>query len=72
LGYQIGAAVAGGTAPLIATWLLVQFNDSYVPVALYIVLTAIISLIAVFTVKDKSNQELDEFKNTEERTLQRV
>ena len=62
LGYQIGAAVAGGTAPLIATWLLVQFNNSYVPVALYIILTAIISLIAVFTVKDKNNQELDEFK----------
>lgn len=61
LGYQIGAAVAGGTAPLIATWLLVQFNNSYVPVALYIILTAIISLIAVITVRDKSNQELGEF-----------
>lgn len=61
LGYQIGAAVAGGTAPLVATWLLVQFNNSYVPVALYIILTSIISLIAVYTVKDKSKQELDEF-----------
>lgn len=72
LGYQIGAAVAGGTAPLIATWLLVQFNNSYVPVALYIILTAVISLIAVFTVKDKSNQELDEFKEQKKKELQSV
>ena len=61
LGYQIGAAVAGGTAPLVATALLVQFDNSYVPVALYIMLTALISLVAVLAVKEKSNQELDEF-----------
>ncbi|HWL13479.1 MAG TPA: MFS transporter [Ureibacillus sp.] len=61
LGYQIGAAVAGGTAPLVATALLVQFDNSYVPVALYIMLTAVISLVAVMAVKEKSNQELDEF-----------
>src|SRR5699024_4656080 len=43
LGYQIGAAVAGGTAPLVATSLLIAFNDSYIPIALYIILTSIIS-----------------------------
>lgn len=63
LGYQIGAALAGGTAPLVATALLVKFNNSYVPVAIYIILTAVISLIAVLVVKEKSNQELDEFNN---------
>lgn len=62
LGYQIGAAVAGGTAPLVATALLVRFDNSYVPVALYIILTAVISLIAVFSVREKSNKELDEFE----------
>ncbi|MBD8027542.1 MHS family MFS transporter [Ureibacillus sp. Re31] len=62
LGYQIGAAVAGGTAPLVATALLVQFDNSYVPVALYIILTAVISLFAVFSVREKSNKELDEFE----------
>lgn len=60
LGYQIGAAVAGGTAPLIATALLIRFNDSYIPVAIYIIITSIISLIAIWTVKDRHNQELDE------------
>nr|WP_304219901.1 MFS transporter [Fredinandcohnia onubensis] len=59
LGYQIGAAVAGGTAPLVATALLATFNDSYVPVALYIILTAAISLIAVATVRDRKNEALD-------------
>jgi len=59
LGYQIGAAVAGGTAPLIATALLNEFNNSYVPVALYIILTSVISLIAVWSVKDRKNEELD-------------
>lgn len=60
LGYQIGAAVAGGTAPLIATWLLLKFNDSYIPVALYMILTALISLVAIWRVKDRTNNELDE------------
>lgn len=59
LGYQIGAAVAGGTAPLVATALLVNFNNSYVPVALYIIFTALISLVAIWAVKDRRGEELD-------------
>lgn len=60
LGYQIGAALAGGTAPLVATALLAKFNNSYVPVALYIMFTAIISLIAIWAVKDRQGQALDD------------
>lgn len=59
LGYQIGAAVAGGTAPLVATALLAKFNNSYVPVALYIIFTALVSLLAIWAVKDRRGQELD-------------
>ncbi|GAB3707105.1 MFS transporter [Corynebacterium nasicanis] len=47
LGYQIGAALAGGTAPLIATWLLHEFHDQWHPIAIYIIITASISLLAV-------------------------
>lgn len=47
LGYQIGAALAGGTAPLIATWLLHEFDGAWLPIALYLVVTAVISLTAV-------------------------
>jgi metabolite-proton symporter len=60
LGYQIGAAVAGGTAPLVATALLRAYDNSYVPVALYIILTAVISLIAIASVRDRTDEELDE------------
>ncbi|PSL41610.1 metabolite-proton symporter [Planomicrobium soli] len=56
LGYQIGAAVAGGTAPLVATALLAEFNNSYIPVALYIVFTSLISLVAIWAVKDRGQQ----------------
>jgi metabolite-proton symporter len=60
LGYQIGAALAGGTAPLVATALLTKFNNSYVPVAIYIIFTAVLSLAAIWAVKDRSKQKLDE------------
>lgn len=64
LGYQIGAALAGGTAPLVATALLNRFNNSYVPVALYIIFASVLSLAAIWAVKDRSNQKLDETHNT--------
>jgi len=60
LGYQLGAAVAGGTAPLIATALLVEFNNSYIPVAIYIIFAALISFIAIWSVKDGANRELND------------
>ena len=60
LGYQIGAAVAGGTAPLVATALLIRFNDSYVPVAVYIIFTALISLVSILAMKDRRTEELDD------------
>ncbi len=64
LGYQIGAALAGGTAPLVATALLDKFNNSYVPVAIYIIFASVLSLAAIWAVKDRSNQKLDETHNT--------
>lgn len=54
LGYQIGAALAGGTAPLIATWLLSQFDHSWSPIAIFIIVTAIISMIAVALIRAAS------------------
>ncbi|ERK17139.1 putative integral membrane transport protein [Pantoea sp. AS-PWVM4] len=48
LGYQLGAALAGGTAPLIATGLLAKYNGDWVPVAWYLAVTVVISLLAIF------------------------
>ncbi|WP_414053016.1 MFS transporter [Macrococcus animalis] len=58
LGYQIGAALAGGTAPMIAEYLMGKFNGSYVPVAVYIMVIAIISIISVLSIKNKKADDL--------------
>ncbi|MEP6562487.1 MAG: MFS transporter, partial [Nakamurella sp.] len=47
LGYQLASIVAGGPAPLIATALLVYFGSSSA-IAAYIVICAVISLIALW------------------------
>lgn len=44
LGYQIGAALAGGSAPLIATWLLREFDGSWTPIAIYMLFLSVIGL----------------------------
>lgn len=60
LGYQVGAAIAGGTVPLIATALLLQFDGSYIPIGIFIAGCALISIIAVSFAKDRTGQELDD------------
>ncbi|EPN9384783.1 MFS transporter, partial [Cronobacter malonaticus] len=47
LGYQLGAALAGGTAPLIATGLLAHSGGDWTPVAWYLAVTVAISLLAI-------------------------
>lgn len=58
VGYQLGAALAGGTAPLIATALLSTFN-SWVPIALYIIISGVISLIAIAATKETKDMDFD-------------
>ena len=59
LGYQVGAAIAGGPVPLIATALLVAYKNNYVPIGLMIMGFGLISLLAVAIAKDRSGQPLD-------------
>jgi metabolite-proton symporter len=47
LGYQIGAALVGGTAPLVATLLLSADHGRWRMIAVYIVVIALISFVAV-------------------------
>ncbi len=58
LGYQIGAALAGGTAPMVALWLLKVFDSSYTPIAIYIIFMGIISLIAVRAAGEYAGKEM--------------
>src|SRR5699024_939813 len=59
IGYQIGAAAAGGTAPLIAQFLMNQFNGSSVPVSLYIIMSGVVSMVAVCAIKGVQDQDLE-------------
>src|SRR5690606_40415704 len=59
LGYQVGAAIVGGPAPLIATALLAAFMGRWLPAALFVVFCAIVGFISVALVKVRHNEELD-------------
>jgi MFS family permease len=58
LGYQVGAAVIGGPAPLIATALLAAYN-SYVAVGIFLMIVALVSLFAVSFAKERRGADLD-------------
>jgi metabolite-proton symporter len=58
LGYQLGAALAGGTAPLVATFLLERFGHSWLPVAEYLVLVTGVSLCCIATMRETRYSEL--------------
>src|ERR1700754_5329156 len=53
LGYQLASVIAGGPAPLIATWLYGTYHTPYV-IAAYIALCAVISLIATAMMTDRT------------------
>jgi MFS family permease len=57
MGYQLASVIAGGPAPLIATALFAAYKTGYV-IALYILLCAVISIIAVAFMKDHTGQDI--------------
>jgi MFS family permease len=59
LGYQVGAALIGGPAPLIATALLVSYNNNYVAVAGLVIFCAVVSLVAISFAQEMRGRELD-------------
>ena len=58
LGYQLASIIAGGPAPLIATWLYGEYNSSYA-IAAYILACAIITLIATALMKDYTGKDIE-------------
>lgn len=62
LGYQIGAALAGGTAPFIASLLLYHFQDAWLSVAVYIILCAVISFVSVMFARPHKDPHHTEIK----------
>ncbi|MDO5721896.1 MAG: MFS transporter [Actinomycetaceae bacterium] len=48
LGYQIGAAIFSGTAPMIAIALTEKTNHHWWPIPIYVIFLAVLSLVGVF------------------------
>ncbi len=57
LGYQLASIVAGGPAPLIATWLFGVFRSGYA-ISVYILLCSIVSFAATLAMKDHTNKDI--------------
>jgi metabolite-proton symporter len=57
LGYQLASVIAGGPAPLIATWLFATYGTPYA-IAVYILACAIISLLATAWMRDYTGKAL--------------
>jgi MFS family permease len=51
ISYQLASITAGGPAPLIATWLFATYKSG-TPIAIYILITAIISIVATMFLND--------------------
>jgi MFS family permease len=56
LGYQLASVIAGGPAPLIATWLLHDFG--WQAISAYIVATAVLTLTATVLLPDRSKADI--------------
>ena len=57
LGYQLASVIAGGPAPLIATWLFGTYQSSYA-IAIYIAVCAVITLVATALMTDYTGKDI--------------
>src|SRR3981189_2488389 len=57
LGYQLASIIAGGPAPLIATWLFGTFHSASA-IAVYIAICAVITLVATALMTDYTGRDI--------------
>ncbi|MCD6035810.1 MAG: proP 1 [Rickettsiales bacterium] len=58
ISYNVCAALFGGTAPLVSTWLIKETGNNAI-VAAYIMICAVVSLFTLSHFKDKYQQDID-------------
>jgi metabolite-proton symporter len=58
LGYQLASVIAGGPAPLIATWLFGQYQSAYA-IAGYILICALVSLGSTTMMTDYTSRDIE-------------
>jgi metabolite-proton symporter len=59
IGYQLASIIAGGPAPLIATWLFAVYKSA-TPIAVYIFVCALIGFIATLFMREYSHKDISE------------
>ena len=59
LGREFSSIIGGGVAPLICAALLAAFAQSWVPVAIYMTITMIVSFLVTRTVPETVNRDLN-------------
>jgi MFS family permease len=57
MGYQLASVIAGGPAPLIATWLFATYHSGYA-ISIYIAVCAVISLVATALMPDYTGVDI--------------
>jgi len=57
LGYQLASIIAGGPAPLIAAYLFGVYHSA-IPIAIYIAVCAVITLVATALMTDYTGQDI--------------
>ncbi|MDJ0111288.1 MFS transporter, partial [Rhodococcus erythropolis] len=68
LGYQVTSIVAGSLAPIIATGLLSKF-DSSVPIAIYLLLASLVTIVAVVFARETKGISLESVDAADARVL---
>jgi hypothetical protein len=58
MGYQLSSIIAGGPAPLIATWLFGTFHSA-TAIAIYIAICAVITLVATWLMSDYTGKDIN-------------
>lgn len=67
LGYQLASVIAGGPAPLIATWLYGTFHSA-TAIAIYIAICAVVTLVATAMMTDYTGKDINAAGAYERRT----
>ncbi|HZP79071.1 MAG TPA: MFS transporter [Pseudolabrys sp.] len=57
LGYQLASIIAGGPAPIIATWLFATYHSGYA-IAVYIAFCAVVSLVSAAMMPDYTGKDI--------------
>jgi hypothetical protein len=57
VGYQLASLIAGGPSPIVSTWLFATYHSS-LPIAIYILIMAVIGITATALLTDYTGKDI--------------